>query len=145
MPRSSVISVGANGWADRAAELKGTGRNTVLSFYKQWWRDVTFFHRDGHAYVMRDVRPARPLRALDGILARTIYNPFIEFAYEYERGPAYPLDRLRDAVRHAIEQDDDILTQFRDASELLARLEQAKSFDDVVAVLELAETPEDAA
>jgi hypothetical protein len=56
----------------------------------------------------------------------------------------YPVEELRDAVRRAIEQDDDILTQIHEASELLAHLELARSFDDVAAVLELTETPEDA-
>jgi hypothetical protein len=55
--------------------------------------------------------------------AHTVHNPVVELAYEYTRGPVYPVEELRDAVRRAIEQDDDILTQFHEASELLAHLE----------------------
>jgi len=140
MSQTNVIVVGANGWARRAAELERTGREPVHGYFKQWWNGVTFFHRDGRSYTMSQVHPGRTLGVLDRVLAQTVYNPDVEFAYEYTRGPAYPLEQLRQAVRGAIEADDDILTQFHEGEELLAHLQRAGSFDDVVAVLELAET-----
>ena len=46
-----------------------------------------------------------------------------------------------DAQRCA--RDDDILTQFHEPDALLARLDQARSFDDVLAVIEFSRTDPD--
>jgi len=145
MALTNVILVAANGWVDRAPELQRRGRQKVLGYFKAWWRGVTYFHRDGHTYTVASVRPAKPLAVIDRILASTIYNPGIDLEYEYVRGPTWTIDQLRAAIRRAIEQDDDVLTQFHEPGDLLDRLDRATTFEGVAAVLDLAATPRDAA
>ena len=73
---------------------------------------------------------------LDGVLADV---PEVELA-----GGTHPRDRMRQRdVRGggAVEADDDILTQWYDASDLVARLHAAGDFQSLRAVIELAGEP----
>jgi hypothetical protein len=53
----------------------------------------------------------------------------------------YELPALKAALRRALSDDDDVLTQFHEAPEIEAWLAQASSFEEVVAALERAEQP----
>src|SRR5262245_27589780 len=144
MPPTNVIAVAADGWVDRATDLEPRGRHSVFGFFRRWWNGVRYFHRDGHVYTITAAHPPRRLGILDRILAGTVYNPRLEFAYDFERGSTYAMPELRSALRVAIERDDDVLTQFHEPEELLARLGAASSFDEIVSVLELAATQPEA-
>ena len=134
----SVICVGNDGWTETEPALLTERTTSAVAFHKPWWRGVRFFHRDGHCYEVRSAVPAEPLLPLSKLLANTVYNPRLTVRYEYvSRGP-YDLSELRQAVSDAIDNDDDILTQFHEADELNQRLALAQSFDDVVAVLDFA-------
>ena len=113
-------------------------RTSAAAFHKPWWRGARFFHRDGECYEVASAVPAAPLLPLSRLLANTFYNARLTVRYEYvSRGP-YDLPEVRQAVSDAIDKDDDILTQFHEADELKQRLALAQSFDEVVAVLDLA-------
>ena len=139
----NVIAVGRNGWVETAPALKPLLRAGAYGFFRQWWVGVTYFHRDGQHYTVAAVRPPRRLGMVDRILASTVYNPALDFTVEYAPEGRYSMPQLRDALSAAIEQDDDSLTQFHEADELLARLRSATSFDEVLGVIEFAETPEE--
>jgi hypothetical protein len=87
------------------------------------------------------VTPERPLGGLSRVLAATVvYNPIIRVKCQYRSLGPYTLDELKEAFAAAIAADDDSLTQFHEAEELLARLRRAASFADVVAIFGLAHT-----
>ena len=138
----NVIVVGPD-VLDRLAELPLNRRATVYGYYRQWWAELVYFHRDGHTYTVLTVRPPRPLGALSRALSTTFYNPTLGFAIEYARGSRYTSDDLRSAIAKAIERDDDIITQFREPEELLALAAAAQSFDDFLDLVAFAATPED--
>jgi hypothetical protein len=52
------------------------------------------------------------------------------------RAATYELPALNAALRRALADDDDVLTQFHEAAEIEVWLAQASSFDEVVAALE---------
>jgi len=135
-----IIVVGENGWVDQQDRLEPHLRANAYGFFRRWWTGVTYFHRDGYQYRIAAVRPPRPLGVVDRILATTLYNPQLDFAIEYAVVGTYEVAQLRHAVATAIQRDDDTLTQFHEAPVLLARVNQAQSFDDVLAVLEFART-----
>jgi hypothetical protein len=144
MASVSVISVGDGGWTQMEPALASERVMTAFAFHKPWWRGVRFFHRDGQQYEVASATPVNPLAPLSKLLANTVYNPRLKVRYEYEVKGRYHLPELVGALTHAIDQDDDILTQFHDADELKRRLDAATSFDDVVAVLEFAASDTDA-
>lgn len=135
-----IIVVGENGWVDQQEQLEAQLRAKAYGFFRAWWTGVTYFHRDGRRYRVVAVRPSRHLGIVARVLASTVYNPRLEFTIEYDGGVPYELPHLRDAVAAAIRRDDDILTQFHEPDILIARVDQAQSFDDVLAVLDFART-----
>jgi hypothetical protein len=79
------------------------------------------------------------------LLPATVYNPSLSVRYDYRSMGAYAIDDLKNALRAAIDRDDDVLTQFHSATKLKQRVAEAASFDDVVAVLEYARTEDEPA
>ena len=138
----SVIFVGANGWTDMTPELPAERVTSAYGFHQPWWRGVTLYHRNGYKYEVESATPARPLPPLSKLLAATFYNPRFTAQYEYRSTGFYQLDELKQALRQAIDKDSDVLTQFHGADELRDRVEQARSFDDLVDVLDYAATDE---
>ena len=139
----NVIVVGSNGWVERFEALEPRLRANAYGFFRAWWKGVTYFHRDGYRYTVAAVRPRRQLGMIDRVLASTIYNPVLDFDVDYAREGIYSAAQLREAVGMALERDDDVLTQFHERDELLARLGRAMSFDEVLAVLAFAEAPDE--
>jgi len=68
------------------------------------------------------------------LLANTIYNPRVTATLIWQPPKPYSLDDLKFAYARAVEQDDDILTQFVEAEELKARISRAQSFAELVEV-----------
>jgi len=137
----SVISVGDNGWTELAPDLPKQRTTSAYGFHKPWWRGVTLYHRNGTKYEVANVVPGRSVPSK--LLAATVYNPSFTAQYEYRSIGAYQIDELKRALRDAITRDSDILTQFHDAGELNARVDEAASFDDAVEVLRYAATEDD--
>jgi len=131
----AVIAVGDDGWTNLEPDLPREREDSAYAFHKPWWRGVSFFHRDGKRY---EITSARPLGSMPPrLLASTLYNPRVKVRYEYS-ATNYSLDDLKRALTKAIDRDDDILTQFREADDLKSRVAKASSFDDVIAVLQYA-------
>jgi len=86
--------------------------------------------------------PEEELPPLSKLMAKTIHNPTFNVNYQYQSTGFYKIDELKQALRAAVEKDDDVLTQFHEAEELVARIDAAKNFDDLVDMLEWAATEE---
>ena len=132
----NVIMIGDGGWTDTAESLEVERTTSAYGFHKPWWKGVTFFHRDGTRYEMLTATPAQWMPPK--FLALTIYNPSVLVRYDYRSVGPYEVDDLKQALADAIDQDDDILTQFHEADELKELLGNAKTFDGVLKVLRFA-------
>ncbi|GAB3827806.1 hypothetical protein GCM10028821_12140 [Hymenobacter jeollabukensis] len=64
-----------------------------------------------------------------------LLNSKMQVASEWVRQAAYSLAELKQAVRDCINDDDDVLTQFVDADELIQRVDSAISFENIRAIL----------
>jgi len=136
----SVILIGEDGWTDTSESLEVERVTSAYGFHKPWWHGVSFFHRDGHRYEVLSATPLRSLLPLSRLLAATIYNPRFTVRYDYRSAGTYELADLTRALGSAIDKDDDVLTQFREAGELKRRLAKVRSFDDVVNLLQFSAT-----
>ena len=139
---TSVIFVGEDGWTDTARDLPEQRATSAHGFHKQWWKGVKLYHRNGYRYEVEKATPEEELPPLSKLMAATIHNPTFSVLYEYTSTGFYQLDELKQALRAAVEKDDDVLTQFHEAEELVARIDAAKNFDDLVDMLEWAATEE---
>jgi hypothetical protein len=76
-------------------------------------------------------------------LLAEVYNPIITVTVLWGDAKAYALDELKLAYRKAVDQDDDILTQFVEAEELKSRISQTKTFDQLIEVYRWMEADHD--
>ena len=139
---TSVIFVGEDGWTDMAHELPEQRATSAYGFHKPWWKGVKLYHRNGYCYEVETATPEGDLPPPSKLLAATIHNPTFNVEYEYRSTGFYQLDDLKEALHAAVERDDDVLTQFHDADDLTSRIAAARTFDDLVQVLEYARTEE---
>ncbi|HEY0020560.1 MAG TPA: hypothetical protein VGC13_29950 [Longimicrobium sp.] len=143
-PRTHVIMLYPEaGGAEALAELPEEGVESAARRHHEWWRGVSYYHRDGLRYVIGSAVPEQPPGWLSRVLPTLLYNPGVRVRYRFRQGVPYDLAQLRDALAAAIRADDDILTQFHESGELLEALARATTFDDVAGVLHLAATDTD--
>ena len=138
----SVIFVGEDGWTDMARDLPEQRATSAHGYHQPWWKGVKLYHRNGYRYQVEKATPEGELPPLSKLMAATIHNPTFNVAYEYQSTGFYQLDDLKQALRDAVNKDDDVLTQFHEAEELIAQIDAAKSFDDLVNMLVFAATEE---
>jgi hypothetical protein len=138
----SVIFVGADGWTDLTPDLPAERITSAHGFHQPWWRGVILYHRNGYKYEVETATPERQMPPLSKLLAATFYNPRFAVRYAYRSTGFYQLEELKTALRQAIDKDSDVLTQFHGAGELRTMVERARSFDDLVDVLDYAATEE---
>ena len=134
------MAVAADGYAAVWPERPQTTETTPFAVRRGFWDGLVVYDADGLAWTPESVE----LQSGGGLLRRliaTVRNPPTSAGITYAEPRSYELGELRDAVRRALEQDDDVLTQFHEADEIEAWLTAASSFGAVVEALERAETP----
>jgi hypothetical protein len=134
-----VVAVGADGYAAVWPERPQTMETTPFAVRRGFWDGLVVYDADGVAWTPESVelRGGGPLRRL----VASVRNPRTSADITYAEPRTYELDELKDAVRGALEEDDDVLTQFHEADEIDAWLDAASSFGAVVDALEWAATP----
>lgn len=106
----------------------------VLGVLKQKVDDL-FFDSSGVKWTVRSTSDRVRNTWLTRLLAETVYNPRIPVKVEWTAIGRYHIEELKAAIREQLEKDDDILTQFVDADTIKAGLNAAKSFQEVIAML----------
>ena len=72
---------------------------------------------------------------LTKILANTFYNPLVEVQVIWEHRKQSDLKELKSIVNTCVEKDDDILTQFVEADYLQNKINESKSFQELLETL----------
>jgi len=86
--------------------------------------------------------PARGASTWTRLLAY-VYNPKFDAALRWSESGSYTIEELRSVFLKAVEQDDDSLTQFVERDVLTSRLNQSKTFEELVNVWEWLSAPDD--
>lgn len=132
---TKVIVLGPRGYLSAKDDLVETAMSTRLGFQKTAWEGQISFHADGQKYAIASARLVHSLPPWAKYLPTLLYNPFVRVMYEYRAIGRYEIGELLSGVQAAIDEDDDIITQFREREDLLARLSQARDFAAVASVL----------
>ena len=74
------------------------------------------------------------------LLAKTVYSPIVDVTVIWRRPKPYALEELKSVYTNAVRRDDDILTQFVEGSDLMKRISEAESFEQLVRIYEWANT-----
>ncbi|MBY0497825.1 MAG: hypothetical protein K2Y23_26755 [Cyanobacteria bacterium] len=140
--KTSVIFVGEDGWTNTARDLAEQRGTSAHDFHKPWWKGVKLYHRNGYRYDVEKATPDDEVPPVSKLKGAAKHDPAYNVAYEYQSTGFYQLDELKQALRDAVAKGDDSLTKFHKADELIARVDAAMNFDDLVNMLEYAVTQE---
>jgi hypothetical protein len=140
---ANVIEITPNNGVSLRKGVPSAMQMTVLGIVGDGWSGTRFFAPDGRVHKVRRLVTEEPIGMLARVLCRVGYNPWRKARVEYESVEAFELSELSGGLRVAIEEDDDILTQWVEKHDLLRELGEVRSFSDCVALLKRAETPTD--
>lgn len=113
-------------------------RTSVYGIVTKGWEGTRFFTVGGMCHRISRIVPNRPISFVEGLAARLVFNRWLMATIEYDAGERYDFEALRRLLVAAVKDDDDILTQWREKTELLAMLEKARTFAHLVGTLRFA-------
>lgn len=136
-----VIAIGPRGYAAVWPERPQSRETTTYAVSRGFWDDLELYDAAGRVWRVGAVELPHGTSGWRRLLARTVWNPPTTARISYRPPATYEPPALREALRHALAADDDVLTQFHEADEIEAWLEQAATFAEILATLERAEQP----
>jgi hypothetical protein len=114
----------------------------LLAVVNGFFAESTAFDRDGQKWRSTGLQSPYQKSWWTTLLANTVYNPRISVTLLWSEPERYSMDELKRAYLRAVDQDDDILTQFVGPTDLKSRISAACSFDELVEVYRWMETDE---
>jgi hypothetical protein len=126
-----VLIIADDGWVDLWTRPQQDFTAAGISTYKK--RHVVIFDSRNHAWQVTRIVPGRNIHVLDRLLNRKVQA---EIELEPVKGEALPA--VLNALEHAIDADDDILTQEIEAGDLKIAIKKADSFSSLVLILKRA-------
>ena len=144
-PSGEFLVVADDGYVDLWTAVPERLTVTAYALAKRRYVAWHIYGPDGQVRRIEALAPARPLGPIRKLLAYTLYNPQLETTVTYAQPRRYALEEPKDALRRAVEQDDDILTQFYEADELGQQISVATTHADLVSVIRRTRAPRDAA
>jgi hypothetical protein len=129
----AFIEIHQDGYLKLHEELPSTVTATLLGLLRGFWIKSRIFGTGGVVYRVVPEPGTIPKPTLGRrLLANTVYNPRLRIPVRYESAGHYTLAEVKGRIARAVAQDDDVLTQFMEPSEIRAQLDSANSFEDVL-------------
>jgi hypothetical protein len=117
------------------SELSFSKVSTLALTDRTYFDQVFLFDRDGKKWTYRQVSENFKNNWLTKTLAKTFYNPTLEVKVIWTFKETYALNELKDDLKDCVNKDDDIITQFVEADVIKSTIDDAKTFDDILDVL----------
>lgn len=132
--RFPVLIVASDGWVQMLDE-EGSSKWNCIAITKYNKLQPLVIDSGMQVWKMKNIIPEKPITFIDIILANTFYNPLIPITFELEPILEKPFQRVQEAIKDAIDADDDILTQWVAEEELKELVERATSFKTLLSIL----------
>jgi hypothetical protein len=132
--RFPVLVVASDGWVQMLDEEESCKWNCI-AIKKYNKLQPLVIDSDMQVWKMKKIIPEKPITFIDKILANTFYHPLIPITFELEPILEKPFRRVQEAIKDAIDADDDILTQWVAAEELKESVERTTSFKTLLSIL----------
>jgi hypothetical protein len=130
-----MIAVTPRGAVTLFEDVPATVPSTAFAVATRGWVGTVLYGPDGLAHVVENLEATTPLSGFRKLLSY-LYNPQVTAVVTYQAARPYDIDELRQALLSAIDQDDDILTQWHERDELLGRVRNARSYDELLQVVQ---------
>jgi len=139
-PAGPCFEVGPKGSFAFVPAFSSTQTATALGAIGGFFEKTTVFDRDGRKWRAAGIKAPFEKSWWRVLLANTIYNPRTTVSIEWQCPSEYRFEELKTAYSKAVDQDDDILTQFVEAPELKRKIAEVQTFDGLVEVYRWMET-----
>ena len=106
----------------------------LLGVFSGFYEQLEVFDATGEIWRVQELRCRYQKSWWLTILVHTVYNPWVDVSASWREPMEYRIEDLKVAYTKAVDQDDDILTQFVEASELKTKIAAAASFEDLADV-----------
>jgi len=126
-----ALIIADDGWVDLWTKPQQDFTAAGISTYTK--RHVVIFDSRNHAWQVTRIIPVKNVNLLDRLLNRKVRAEI-----ELESVKAEALPTVLNALEHAIDADDDILTQDIEAGDLKTAIRKAASFESLVLILKRA-------
>ncbi len=107
----------------------------MLGFIKGAYRKFTAFDGEGNSWIVKNLKTSYPINGFTRFLAHTIYNPFIDITFEWQKGKKYKLEDLKRKIDSMIDLDNDVLTQHQEPEIIKNEIRACESFALIVTTL----------
>ncbi len=130
-----LLIIASDGWVDYFKKDEDLSAFNYIAIKKYNQLKPHIIDSAESVWQITEISAKKPLTFLDKFLAHTFHNPLIPVTIQVEKITEKPIDTIKQALMHAIDADDDILTQWCEASELKKAVESADSFKSLIATL----------
>jgi hypothetical protein len=139
-PIGPCFEVGPDGYFSFHPEFTSTMMWTALGAFSVQVDKYTIFDRDGRRWRTTGAEAQFRKSWWRVLLAHTVYNPRIPVTILWAEPTSFDLSELKQAFLKAVDNDDDIFTQFFEETELKKRISDAHSFDGLIEVYQWMKT-----
>jgi hypothetical protein len=143
MPTAPCFIVGPRGYISLESTIPEQQRIKLLGALSGFYESSVVYDSRGLRWRSKGVEIPLPRTWWTVLLANTVYNPWITITQHWHEPQPYQLQELKLLYLQAVDQDDDILTQFVEPEDLRQRISAARSFDELVAVYRWMESDHD--
>jgi hypothetical protein len=117
--------------------IEEVSKITLCTYWRRNSEKDFYFDSNGNIwdYSFHQPQPNFPKTWWRILLAHTFYNPYIQVEAEWQIVGEYDFNDLKMLCIQCIENDDDVLTQYVEPDYLITKIVTAKSFEELVIVL----------
>ncbi len=108
---------------------------STLSFLNQSKAEYKIYDSNGKRWTLEFINNHIKTNFITRFLANTFYNPIVKVDLEWEEEGVYSLNELKNDISLCIDKDDDILTQYEEASVIKNAISNGNTFDDILFTL----------
>ena len=110
-------------------------QTTLYGYIKHESDESIYYDKGGFKWTSTINSQKYKPSLLTKLLANTFYNPTIKVERTWSKIGRYELSELIEKINRCIDLDDDVLTQFIEASKLKAKVSKSDSFERLVELL----------
>jgi hypothetical protein len=139
-PNGPCFAVGPRGYFSLEPTVSSQQTATLLGAINGFFDKRIVYDADGRRWQAKGIECGYRRTWWTLLLANTVYNPRITVTILWREPKAYDLQELKRAYSRAVDEDDDVLTQFVDAEQLQKKIGAARSFEELIDVYKWMET-----
>ena len=133
-PSGPCFEFGPRGYFSLEPSYTARKKMKLLGVFSGFYEQALVFDATGKVWRASQLRSRHKKSWWLTLLVHTVFNPWVDVEISWDQPRQFQLEELKDLYLRAVDQDDDILTQFVDAPELKKKIKEAESFDDLVRV-----------